>query len=185
MTEEKKATLKNLAETFEALCDQIDTTETDLKEDIMIEFSHIQGQLANKIDRCVDFLDFCDSQEEMLKTKRERIDSQLKRAKSVKQKFRKYLIFMAEKSEVPLKGNDSEIKLRKCPEAVSFNLLLKSKNFSKILTKEEYLELPEMHDYLKKELVFVVDTDKIKTSLKAGNQLNFAKLTRKNSITIK
>lgn len=180
MSENKS--LASMMSALQILEKEIDNSDEITTEQCEAHFGSIQ-EIDVKVDRLLAFMDLC---KQNAATYSERAESLQNASKSWERKYEslsKYAMWLIERfPEVEWRGTDRSIVKKTNPPSLSCDL---KKRFSSENVIPDNLVFSVPEKYRDCKVVWILKTDLIKEELKAGKNLNFAKLERKEVLGIK
>jgi hypothetical protein len=181
MTEESKS-LAAMMSALQILERQIDDSEEITPEQCEEHFSSIK-EVDTKVDRLLSFMDLC---KQNAATYSERAESLQIASKSWERKYdalQRYAMWLTDRyPEVEWRGTDRTFSKKLNPPSLNCQLK-KSYSSNNVIPDELIFSVPEK--YREPKFLWILKTDLVKDDLKAGKNLNFARLDRKEALSIK
>ena len=161
---------------------EIDNSEEITPEQCDAHFSSIK-EIDVKVDRLLAFMDLC---KQNAATYAERAESLKHASESWERKFdalSKYAMWLTERyPEVEWRGTDRTFAKKLNPPSLNCQMK-KSFSTSNLIPDELIFSVPEK--YRECKVIWILKSDLVKEDLKAGKSLNFARLDRKEALSIK
>ena len=181
MSEENKS-LASMMSALQILEKEIDNSEEITPEQCEAHFGSIK-EIDVKVDRLLAFMDLC---KQNAATYSERAESLQNASKSWERKYdalSKYALWLTERfPEIEWRGTDRTFAKKLNPPSLNCQM---RKRFSSenVIPDELIFSVPEK--YRECKMLWLLKSDFVKDDLKAGKNLNFAKLDRKEALSIK
>jgi hypothetical protein len=162
--------LYQLSEDFKQLMDVLSQEGGELTESYEYYLAQLEDAIRNKSDNCASYYQSQVDLMEVIKKRRDELDSAYKSIKNKIERFEQYLLECMCKMEVKeLIGETTHIKIRKPSKKVEITSLS---------------SLPK--EYVKQEVVFTPDKAKLLKVLKSGEKIDGAKIVDgKQGLSIK
>ena len=181
MSEENKSLASMLA-ALKILEKEIDNADEISLEQCEVHFGAIK-EVDQKVDRLLAFIDLC---KQNAATYAERAEDLKRASESWEKKLQsleKYATFLIDKyPEVQWRGSDRVIGKKLNPPSLNCQMR-KSFSTSNLIPDELIFSVPEK--YRECKVIWLLKTDAVKDDLKAGKPINFARLERREALTIK
>lgn len=181
MSEENKS-LAAMMSALQILEKQIDDSEEITPEQCEAHFGSIK-EIDQKVDRLLAFMDLC---KQNAATYSERAEALANKAKSWEKKYeglQKYAMWLVDKfPEVEWRGSDRTFAKKLNPPSLNCQLK-KSYSTSNLIPDELIFSIPEK--YRECKVIWLLKSDLVKDDLKAGKDLNFARLERREALAVK
>lgn len=162
-----KITLYQLANDLSEVLDQVDPDTGELPD----EYGAVRELVANKAASVAAYITACELDADAIDSRLKEVALQVKRERAKAQRLREYLLECMQKTGITeIESNDRLLKIKRYPD------------------RDEYVEIdaaaaeqiPEQFVRIKKE----PDKAEIKKALKAGKEFSFARLVKKDRLSI-
>lgn len=175
-------TLNDLLRNLEIIEAKLDDTDDLTEEQIKAHFDAVEA-VDQKVDRLLGYMDQCKMYADLHKERAATFEAQSEAWKRRYKNLEKYALSLLKAyPDVEWRGKDRTISKRQNPGSLACPVKM-SKSYSNAIDPEYVLLIP--HEYRSLEPVWVLNTERIKSELKKGNQLAFAHLVQSESLVIK
>jgi hypothetical protein len=176
---QSKRSLGQIIHELETLCERI---EAENLEPALITdfFQELQGELADKVDSWIAYLDSVNTYQEHVKKKVDSLQKRKKTLDNLQEQLKGYLVWCMEQTKMPqLRGSEGSIKVyRNSQPRLNVKLPVEKLSFGAALRGMQHAELlKDFPEFLEETKILVLDTDALKKALLAGRNIDFADLT--------
>lgn len=178
MSAETKRSLGLIVREFEALCDEVEQHDLEAR-DVTELFQGLKGELKDKIDAWIDYLDSLEMYRKHVEEKLEAFKKKRNTLVNLQEKLKNYLLHCMDMTKMPeLRGANGTIKVyRNSQPKIDFKMPLEKKSYGHILPYLHADLVKEYPEFLQEISLIVVDAESIKKALLDGRNLDFASLT--------
>ncbi len=178
----EKNSLASLMSTLQIMEREIDNAEEITLEQCEEHFSQLKA-VDEKVDRLLNFMDICKRNSAAYS---ERANELQRASESWDKKYeslQKYAMWLIERyPDIEWRGTDRTFAKKLNPPSLNCQLK-KSFTTSNYIPDDLVFSVPEKYRDCK--MVWILKADLVKDDLKAGKELNFAKLDRKEALQVK
>ncbi len=173
--------LAKYATEVELVCQEIDNCEGEIPAELIARFAAAQGDLVGKVDRFIGFLDAVKSRITLLKEHRERATRAIKAAENFERGLKEYVKgTMQAMPGLPYKGEAGGFRLQRNPPSLKIDFPREDKSIHQAVDPAMLRLEPTLDDYIKHVTVYVIDTEKLKAALEAGEKIPWARIEKDN-----
>lgn len=190
MTElEKKKSFAELALELEEICEDLDSYEGDVTNDVYLakaqKFFESKEDNSTKIDSWYCRSRVLTNSSEFFKEERDKFNRKIKHLDNLIKSSKEYLkSVMTAFPALPYKGHIWTMVLKKNPPAVNFKVAVLNKNATYV-THAEVDKHPDIGPFIVTEVLQVLDKEAVRAALKTGQKLSFAELTQGERVEFK
>lgn len=149
-------------------------------------FTDLKGELSEKVDGWIDYLEGLDVLLSHLEGKRDYFAKKMKVLLNLREKKKEYLAILLSKSGLPeIKGSDQRIVLRKNSiPALNFNVPISGVKYTYVIPNYHVELADQFPEFFSLTSQYVLDAESLKKSMVAGRKINFASLEYGNHVRI-
>jgi len=185
--------MKSLAEyafEIERVCHEAAFSEEGLTDEMVLALSELEGNVAEKTDNWIGYLDSLKGRIADLEEKTNRFSMALRVAKNLEKRLKNHLVNILENTpNVSYKGELGSLKIQKNSSAkLTSDLTEVSVRFEYINRNDavfSFLNWAEIEPYLERKEYWILKKNAVKNDLKIGKEIEWAKLEQGNHLRIK
>ncbi len=175
------ASLAKYATEVEVVCQEIDNAEGTIPTDLINRFAFAQGELATKVDNFIGFLDAVKARVTTLKEHRDRVVKAIRTAESFERGLKDYVKFvMLANPGMQFKGEEGSFRLQRNPPSLKIDFAREDKTIHAVVDPALIHLEPSLAKYVKAVSCFVIDTERLKEALEAGEEIPWARIEKDN-----
>lgn len=180
MSESKS--LASMMAALQILEKEIDNSDEITPEQCEVHFGQIKD-IDAKVDRLLAFMDLCKQNAATYSERSEQLKATSQSWERKQASLERYAMWLIERyPEVEWRGSDRTFAKKLNPPSLVCQMK-RSFTTANMIPDELIFSIPEK--YRECKVVWLLKSDLVKDDLKAGKQLNFAKLDRKEALAIK
>jgi hypothetical protein len=174
--------LASLMSTLKIMEKEIDNAEEITLEQCDAHFSQLKA-VDQKVDRLLDFMDICKRNAALYSERAEELKNASQSWEKKYESLQRYAMFLVDKfPDIEWRGTDRTFAKKLNPPSLNCQLK-RSYSSSNVIPDELIFSVPEK--YRECKILWILKSDMVKDDLKAGKELNFAKLDRKEALQVK
>lgn len=169
--------LAHYATEVELICQEIDAVDGPIPPELVARFAAAQGELVGKVDRFIGFLDALKSRVALLKEHRDRATKAIRAAEGFERGLKEYVrTTMQAMPGIPYKGETGAFRLQRNPPSLKIDFPRDDKTIYQAVDPVMLTLEPTLADYVKTVTAYVIDTEKLKAALDAGEKIPWARI---------
>jgi hypothetical protein len=175
-------TLATLTTQLEAICDQIEDSDT-LPDDLLERFADARLSHMSKIDNYVSLLSTIKSNAEYYETRAKQLQRRAKTCARIEAAVKeRLLIQVMTHPNLPWASSEGDkLRAQKSPEALEIDLPNKSRTFSHVVDSLPDDFNPRYADHV---TCTVLNTERIRTELAGGIDIPWARLVKRSHLRV-
>lgn len=182
MSQEESKSLASMLSVLQVMERDIDESAEITPEQCEAHFGQIK-EIDAKVDRLLAYMDICKHNSASYYERAEALSNTAKSWERKNDALQRYAMWLVDRyPEVEWRGTDRTFAKKLNPPSLNCQLR-KSFSTSNMIPDELIFSVPEK--YRECKIVWVLKSDVVKDDLKSGKDLNFAKLDRKEALSIK
>lgn len=175
-------TLATLTQQLEALCDEIDSVDGAIPEDILERFTSLQATHQEKCAAYVAVIGSLQHNAAYYSARSELLKRRAKTCERVEKAIKDKLVWqLTNNPNIPYVSPDGDkIRLANSPESLELKVKTSSRSISRVIDYFDDIPL----EFIDVVTLRTLNTDKVKQYLKDGNKLDWAELKTNKHIRI-
>lgn len=166
--------LLTLSTELENLCEQIEEGK-DITDEFLTEFGSAKLQHAEKVDNWCHVLRTITHNSAVYSERSETFARRAKTLENLELKLKDYLkMTIKAHPNLPWSGTEGDkIRVQKSPESLKLNISLDKRSFTNVMYGEG---IDKYRNFIDVTTLYLLNKEKVKAYLQAGNELDWAKL---------
>lgn len=177
--------LSALTSKLEQLCDEVDDSD-EIPKDLIERFADAQLSHAQKCDAYVAVINGLKHNGAYYSERSKQLARRAKTCERVEKAVKDRLLFLINANPgISFLGTDGDkIAVRDNPESLQHDIPTHNRSYSNIIDSIAELSYDEVLEYVDVVTFNCLNTEKLKSDLKTGKEISFARLTRGQSLRI-
>lgn len=179
-------TLARCAAELEAVCAELDANDGEITDAMIARFDQATMAMTAKVDGWINYIESVKGMAGIAEARKVRATKRHETLVNLHKRLKariKELMLLA--PGIPFKGSEEQLYLHGHAEAPEYAVTFAKKALSNVVDQALLEMEPGLGDYCKSVTTWVIDGDKVRTALRAGVKLPWAKLNKGSDVRIK